>query len=219
MLLNGFLCQPLIMTSQMQGFDDKHSRDKFFFNFRDYIARQMRRAFILGKLSGLKNINKDEHLAAILKSLALLGTYNVHFGTLNTKEHGVPHNRKRCYIVGIRKDSFSYPEPVKCPSIERFLEPRAKDAKVAAGALPATAPTAATNMRTALRTIKREGSDPLREDAPWTVHDELGKGVYPLTPVSRTWQQHKRNKEDTKDRLLSRARFRYHSPHDSGSIC
>ena len=32
------------------------------------------------------------------------------------------------------------------------------------------------------------------EDAPWTVHVDLGKGVYPLTPVSRTWQQHKRNK-------------------------
>ena len=32
------------------------------------------------------------------------------------------------------------------------------------------------------------------EDAPWTVHPELGKGVYPLTPVSRTWQVNKKTK-------------------------
>ena len=163
----GFPCQPFSMAGQKQGFDDERSRGKIFFNVRDYIARQKPRAFVLENVAGLKNINKGEYLAAILKSLAQLGTYNVHFGTLNTKEHGVPHNRKRCYIVGIRKDvdqgSFSYPEPVKCPSIERFLEPRAKDAQVAAGAPPATATTAAKNVRTALRTIKREGSDPLRE--------------------------------------------------------
>ena len=158
MLLNGFLCQPLIMTSQMQGFDNKHSRDKFFFNFRDYIARQMRRAFILGKLSGLKNINKDEHVDAILKSLALLSTYDVYFGTLNTKEYGV--------------------------------ERRAKNAKVGAGVLPSTTP----KMCTTFRTMKRKSSDPLREDSPETVHDNLDRGIYPLTPESRTWQQHGRNK-------------------------
>ena len=190
MLLNGFLCQPLIMTSQMQGFDNKHSRDKFFFNFRDYIARQMRTAFVLGKLSGLKNINKDEHVDAILKSLALLGTYNVYFGTLDTKEHGVPYNHKQCYVVVIRKDSFSYLKPVKYLSIERFLERRAKNAKVGAGALPSTTP----KMCTTLRTMKRESSDPLREDSPETVHDNLDRGIYPLTPESRTWQQHGRNK-------------------------
>ena len=163
----GFPCQPFSMAGQKQGFDDERGRGKIFFYVRDYIARQKPRAFVLENVAGLKNINKGEYLAAILKSLAQLGTYNVHFGTLNTKEHGVPHNRKRCYIVGIRKDvdqgSFSYPEPVKCPSIERFLEPRAKDAQVAAGAPPATATTAAKNVRTALRTLKREGSDPLRE--------------------------------------------------------
>ena len=32
------------------------------------------------------------------------------------------------------------------------------------------------------------------EDAPWTVHDDLGQGVYPLTPVSRTWQLNKKTK-------------------------
>ena len=186
----GFPCQPLIMAGQMQGFDDKRSRGKFFFNVRDYIARQMRRAFILGNVSGLKNINKDEQVDAILKSLALLGTYNVYFGTLNTKEHGVPYNHKRCYVVVIRKDSFSYLKPVKYPSIERFLERRAKNAKVGAGALPTTTP----KMCTTLRTMKRESSDPLREDSPETVHDNLDRGIYPLTPESRTWQQHGRNK-------------------------
>ena len=31
-------------------------------------------------------------------------------------------------------------------------------------------------------------------DAPWTIHLDLGKGVYPLTPVTRTSLVNKRNK-------------------------
>jgi len=30
------------------------------------------------------------------------------------------------------------------------------------------------------------------ENASWTVHPELGQGVYPLTPVSRTWKLNKK---------------------------
>ena len=32
------------------------------------------------------------------------------------------------------------------------------------------------------------------DDTPWTVHPELGKGAYPLAPVSRTWQANRKKK-------------------------
>lgn len=32
------------------------------------------------------------------------------------------------------------------------------------------------------------------EDAAWTIHPDLGKGVYPMTPVSRTWHINKKTK-------------------------
>ena len=159
-LQTGFLCPPLIMTGLMQGFDNKHSRDKFFFNFRDYIAGEMRTAFVLGKLSGLKNINKDEHVDSILKSLALLNTSNIDFGRLETKEYR--------------------------------MERRAKNAKMGADVLPSTTPLGYTSLGTS--TMKRKSSDPLREDSHETVHDNLDRGIYSLTPESRTWQQHGKSK-------------------------
>lgn len=42
--------------------------------------------------------------------------YNVIFKLLNSKDYGVPHNRPRVYIVGIRKDldqNFAFNEPKK----------------------------------------------------------------------------------------------------------
>ena len=32
------------------------------------------------------------------------------------------------------------------------------------------------------------------EDAPWTIHPELGQGVYPLTPTKRQWQVNNKTK-------------------------
>merc|ERR1719343_1259083 len=99
-------------------------------------------------------INGGTYFAAIMESLKQLGRYNVQTEVLDTRQHGVPHHRKRLYIVGIRKDvddgSFAYPEPIPCPSIERFLEPRPVSAEVAKGIPPATQTTAVANVRTML---------------------------------------------------------------------
>ena len=43
----------------------------------------------------------------------------------------------------------------------------------------------------------------LFDDVPWTVHPDLGKGVYPLTPVSRTWTLG----NSTKERKIRRTGF------------
>merc|ERR550532_1316704 len=85
---------------------------------------------------------------------------------LDTKEHGVPQSRRRIYFVGIRKNcddgSFAFPEPVPRPIIDLFLEPRRK---VAPGLElpPKSQTTAHANVKRALKDIKAQGLDPLKE--------------------------------------------------------
>mmetsp|Transcript_33738 Transcript_33738/g.85296 ORF Transcript_33738/g.85296 Transcript_33738/m.85296 type:complete len:396 (+) Transcript_33738:139-1326(+) len=167
----GFPCQPFSCAGLQQGFKDKRGRGKIFFFVRDYIATQRPGIFILENVSGLKRMNKGEYFKAILKSLQQLGEYNISHQILNTKQHGVPHNRPRMYIVGIRQDvdrgTFAFPEPIPCPSMELFLDGRPKSSVVAAGLPPKCQGTAHSNVVKSIRKLEREGSDPLKE--PYTI--------------------------------------------------
>ena len=50
------------------------------------------------------------------------GSYNVYHQILDTKDHGIPHSRKRLYIVGIQKSfdrgDFAFPEKIPCAPFE-----------------------------------------------------------------------------------------------------
>ena len=63
----------------------------------------------------LKNIkNKKKELA-----------YNVSFDMLNTKDYGIPQNRERIFIIGIRKDiereSYSTPDKIQLVPLDDFI--------------------------------------------------------------------------------------------------
>merc|ERR550532_941765 len=85
---------------------------------------------------------------------------------LDTKEHGVPQSRRRIYFVGIRKNcddgSFAFPEPVPRPIIDLFLEPR-KRGTTGTELPPPSQGTARANVRRALKEIKAQGLDALKE--------------------------------------------------------
>jgi len=161
----GFPCQPFSSAGLQQGFKDRRGRGKIFFHILDYLEKRKPRVFVLENVSGLVKIKKGEYLRAILKSLENLGVYNLYSQVLDTKEHGVPHSRRRIYIVGIKKraddGSFNFPEPVPLPSIELFLEPR-KSRPTATDLPPPRAGNARANVCTALRDIVRQGADPLK---------------------------------------------------------
>ena len=59
----------------------------------------------------------------------------------------------------------------------------------------------------------------LFEDAAWTVHPQLGKGVYPpYAHDAHMANKQKNASESSEDRLFPRASFRIHSSHDSGPV-
>jgi len=165
----GFPCQPFSLQGTKQGFEDELGRGKIFFDIRDYIEQQKPKIFILENVAGLASINKGEYFQAVLQSLNDLGEYNIHHRILNTKHMGVPQNRRRIYIIGLRKDvdngSFRFPEPIPSGKLDRFLDKRPIGVRIET-ALPSSN-VAKNNVERALRKLKREGSDPWEES--WVV--------------------------------------------------
>ena len=66
----------------------------------------------------------------LLKFFEGLGQYDIHHTILNTCDYGVPQNRKRLYIVLIKKRlhrlPFQWPTPVTCPPLSKFWDRKAR---------------------------------------------------------------------------------------------
>ena len=86
------------------------------------------RVFILENVEGLV-IHHPKFLASIIKRLKAIGNnhYNVTAKLLCASEHGIPHHRKRLWLVGIAKrydsGSFCWPLPIGHVPIDMLLDP------------------------------------------------------------------------------------------------
>ncbi|MFM8476967.1 MAG: DNA cytosine methyltransferase, partial [Planctomycetaceae bacterium] len=117
-----------------------------------YLHDAQRRAFVLENVKGFttcKTGTKDtttwEHLYEQLKKR--VPTHNIYNKLLNTRDHGLPQNRERLYIVGIHKKHdnaiFVWPDPVTSwIPIDHLLEP----ASGAKSSMPSKQGTVAFNM-------------------------------------------------------------------------
>jgi DNA (cytosine-5)-methyltransferase 1 len=115
-LCAGFPCQAFSIAGKRGGFED--TRGTLFFDVAEIIKTRKPKAIFLENVKGLRNHNGGKTLATILNVLRNDLNYFVpEPQIINAKNHGVPQNRERIYIVGFRNDlnidSFSYPEPLE----------------------------------------------------------------------------------------------------------
>lgn len=163
-----FPCQPFSAAGKQQGFQDDQGRGTIFWSVREYIEAKRPKVFILENVSQLKTMQGGRYYQAITKSLVDLGGYTIFDQVINTKDHGVPQNRKRIYFVGIQqsvyKGGFEFPEALPAVSIENFLDPKPTSPKVDATTLPPkTATTANRNVKLAIRRLIRAGKKPFSQ--------------------------------------------------------
>lgn len=127
-------CQAFSIAGKRKGKDDERGRGILFFNSLEFIETNRPRFFIFENVKGLLSHDKPKDSSAEFgrtfqewinhlggKSINGLPNlfpeensvhYHLYFKVLNTKEHGVPQNRERVFLVGIRDDSdnsFSWP--------------------------------------------------------------------------------------------------------------
>lgn len=122
-LAAGFPCQPFSISGHMRGFED--TRGTLVYEVFDIAQRTKPRIVLLENVKHLKYHDKGHTLHAITESLRGLG-YGVSWGVLNASDFGVPQNRERIIIVGIRGGgSFDFSGLLgdgRKPTLRDFLE-------------------------------------------------------------------------------------------------
>jgi DNA (cytosine-5)-methyltransferase 1 len=135
-------CQAFSMAGKRLGKEDE--RGILFFNSLEFIRVNNPRFFIFENVRGLLSHDKENKKNKIGrtfqewidylggKSVNGIGTmmpidgsvpYHLHYKVLNAKKHGVPQNRERVFLIGIRDDqdnTFTWPQ-------EEELTKRLKD--------------------------------------------------------------------------------------------
>ena len=119
----GFPCQPFSNAGQNKGTQD--SRSHPIATVMGYIEAKLPSIAVLENVEGFVK-RHAKTFKRLLKFFEGLGQYDVHHTILNTFDYGVPQNRKRLYIVLIKKRlhrlPFKWPTPVKCPPLTKFWD-------------------------------------------------------------------------------------------------
>ena len=96
-ICGGFPCQAFSIAGKRQGFED--TRGTLFFEIARFASVLKPRILFLENVKGLLHHDKGRTFGTILETLEELG-YDVEWQVLNSKDFGVPQNRKRVFIIG-----------------------------------------------------------------------------------------------------------------------
>jgi len=111
-IIGGPPCQSWSLAGAMKGENDP--RGKLFFYYANIIKIKQPKFFVAENVPGLVS---SAHINSFKKLISMLGDagYNVSWKVLDARDYGVPQERKRVFIVGIKKGlgvSFQFPEPL-----------------------------------------------------------------------------------------------------------
>lgn len=101
-LLAGFPCQPFSYAGKRQGFGD--TRGTLFFAVKELLRKNQPKGFLLENVRGLTTHDGGRTFKTILEALRSLG-YAVDYKFCNSSNFGVPQNRVRVFIYGVKSDS------------------------------------------------------------------------------------------------------------------
>lgn len=111
-LVGGVPCQPWSIAGKLQGLDDP--RGKLWMDVFRIVKANQPKAFIFENVKGLTEPRNLQSLKYIINNLTASG-YVVKYKVLNSYDFGVPQDRDRLFIVGIRNDlekcwGFTFPK-------------------------------------------------------------------------------------------------------------
>jgi DNA (cytosine-5)-methyltransferase 1 len=97
LLVGGFPCQAFSIAGKRRGFED--TRGTMFFELARILRAKKPRLFVFENVKGLLNHDGGKTFKTIIAAIDELG-YDCQWQVLNSKNHGVPQNRERVFIVG-----------------------------------------------------------------------------------------------------------------------
>lgn len=97
LLVGGFPCQSFSIAGKRRGFED--TRGTMFFELARILRAKQPRLFVFENVKGLLSHDNGQTFSTIISTITELG-YDCQWQVLNSKNHGVPQNRERVFIVG-----------------------------------------------------------------------------------------------------------------------
>lgn len=97
LLVGGFPCQAFSIAGKRGGFSD--TRGTMFFEIARIVREKQPRLLLLENVKGLLSHDQGATFTTIITALDELG-YDCQWQVLNSKNHGVPQNRERVFIIG-----------------------------------------------------------------------------------------------------------------------
>lgn len=110
--IGGSPCQSFSIIGKRGGLDD--TRGTLFYEYARLIKEIEPKAFIYENVPGMLMHDKGNTWKVIKDVFESLG-YNVKYQILNSKDYGIPQDRKRLFVVGIKDKNveFEFPKPKK----------------------------------------------------------------------------------------------------------
>lgn len=102
LLTAGFPCQPFSSAGKKQGIHE--ARGTLFHRIVVTLRNREPRFFVLENVKRLLTMERGFHFATVLSSLARLD-YTIEWRLLNAMHFGLPQNRQRVFLVGVRSDT------------------------------------------------------------------------------------------------------------------
>lgn len=116
--LAGFPCQPFSLAGLGKGVDDEKNGGGIVFQLLQYIKKRRPKMFVLENVEGLLTAHAQVMLQIMKilrgwKDANGLPLYSVLWANLNSRDHGLPQNRQRIFIIGMlqseKKTEFNWP--------------------------------------------------------------------------------------------------------------
>ena len=125
----GFPCQPFSIAGDRKGFEDK--RGNVFWSCLDVIKVKQPKYFILENVKGLLSHDKENKKDKYGRTWSIIWNeiqgleefgYDVKWKVMNTRDYGIPQNRERIFIVGLKGKDFKWPEKIELDDIHDYID-------------------------------------------------------------------------------------------------
>ena len=135
LIIGGSPCTQISMMSKTWSEDKKVKGLKgedscLFYDYIRILNEKLPKWFIFENVKNLTSSNNGEDFKIVKDSFE--ENYNIAYQVLNTSDYGLPHTRRRLYIVGQRKDlgdfNFKFPNPIELKlTMQDLLETKVDD--------------------------------------------------------------------------------------------
>jgi len=119
----GFPCQSFSLMGNKKGTRDP--RGLIMNHCIAVITKKSPKIFILENVKNFKHIDRGQTYKYLLSKLDNLQMYDIYPDIYNTRDYGIPQNRERLYIIGIRRDietkTYTKPEPIEMDDLEDYI--------------------------------------------------------------------------------------------------